>query len=187
MSADYLVDYLIHARLPWGKGKKKQQPKSNTHGQSKEQGEGGNNDKNNSKDKDSSDTEDTKDANDQDDGDDDTASDASSEADASDSMAYISFEEIDERQRKLGKPPLSEGRPDDKDLQPFLTWDSKKGLDTKRYAILPNDWPYCLPYGVRHYVIWCRVCVTLRRHTCSFALSPLAADQRRLPSPTPSW
>lgn len=39
----------------------------------------------------------------------------------------------------------------------YLRWDEKNGLDGEKYAVLPNDWPYNVPYGVRHYCVWSRV------------------------------
>jgi len=48
---------------------------------------------------------------------------------------------------------------DDDDDDPahdvFLRWEGH--LDPEKYAVLPNDWPYCVPYGVRHYCVWSRV------------------------------
>lgn len=38
----------------------------------------------------------------------------------------------------------------------YLKWDDN-GLDDEKYAVLPNDWPYNIPYGVRHYCVWSRV------------------------------
>jgi hypothetical protein len=40
---------------------------------------------------------------------------------------------------------------------PYLRYDPSKGLDYETYAVLPNDWPYCVPYGVRHFCVWSRV------------------------------
>ena len=46
---------------------------------------------------------------------------------------------------------------DEENDQPvYLTWDSK-GLKAEKFAVLPNDWPYNVPYGVRHYCVWSRV------------------------------
>ena len=46
---------------------------------------------------------------------------------------------------------------DEEDDQPvYLTWDAK-GLNAQKFAVLPNDWPYNVPYGVRHYCVWSRV------------------------------
>ncbi|OWZ76258.1 cytoplasmic protein [Cryptococcus neoformans Bt85] len=39
----------------------------------------------------------------------------------------------------------------------YLRYDPASGLDESKYAVLPNDWPYCVPYGVRHYCVWSRV------------------------------
>ncbi|WRT64469.1 uncharacterized protein IL334_001401 [Kwoniella shivajii] len=39
----------------------------------------------------------------------------------------------------------------------YLTYDSEKGLDTEKYAVLPNDWPYNIPYGVRHFCVWSKL------------------------------
>lgn len=54
---------------------------------------------------------------------------------------------------------------DDPAYDVFLRWDPK-GLDPEKFAVLPNDWPYCVPYGVKHYCVWSRVsCRTLREDT----------------------
>jgi len=39
----------------------------------------------------------------------------------------------------------------------YLRYDPVEGLDAEKYAVLPNDWPYNVPYGVRHYCVWSRV------------------------------
>lgn len=39
----------------------------------------------------------------------------------------------------------------------YLKWDDKVGLDERNFAVLPNDWPYNIPYGVRHFCVWSRV------------------------------
>ncbi|ORX35857.1 hypothetical protein BD324DRAFT_629285 [Kockovaella imperatae] len=39
----------------------------------------------------------------------------------------------------------------------YLKWDEKQGLDSEKFAVLPNDWPYNTPYGSRHYCVWSRV------------------------------
>jgi hypothetical protein len=36
-----------------------------------------------------------------------------------------------------------------------LRWEG--WLDSEKYAVLPNDWPYNVPTGVRHYCVWSRV------------------------------
>ena len=38
----------------------------------------------------------------------------------------------------------------------YLKWE-ENGLDGEKYAVLPNDWPYNVPYGVRHFCVWSRV------------------------------
>ncbi|ODN85100.1 hypothetical protein L202_00923 [Cryptococcus amylolentus CBS 6039] len=37
----------------------------------------------------------------------------------------------------------------------YLKWTGE--LDPEKYAVLPNDWPYCVPYGVRHFCVWSRI------------------------------
>lgn len=37
----------------------------------------------------------------------------------------------------------------------YLRWEG--WLDSEKYAVLPNDWPYNVPTGVRHYCVWSRV------------------------------
>ena len=39
----------------------------------------------------------------------------------------------------------------------YLRWEGKRGLDKEKFAVLPNDWPYNVPVGVRHYCVWSRV------------------------------
>ncbi|KAK8870082.1 hypothetical protein IAR55_000652 [Kwoniella newhampshirensis] len=39
----------------------------------------------------------------------------------------------------------------------YLRFDPEKGLDAEKYAVLPNDWPYNVPYGVRHFCVWSRI------------------------------
>lgn len=56
----------------------------------------------------------------------------------------------------------------------FLRYDPEKGLDTDTYAVLPNDWPYCVPYGVRHYCVWSKVCVDL---PCAILVSIADRDE----------
>lgn len=46
---------------------------------------------------------------------------------------------------------------DELDHDVYLTYDPQRGLDHTKYAVLPNDWPYCVPYGVRHFCVWSRV------------------------------
>lgn len=59
-----------------------------------------------------------------------------------------------------GAADALDGEADDQDLEDpahdvFLRWEGH--LDPEKYAVLPNDWPYCVPYGVRHYCVWSRV------------------------------
>ena len=37
----------------------------------------------------------------------------------------------------------------------YLRWEG--WMDGDKYAVLPNDWPYNVPTGVRHYCVWSRV------------------------------
>jgi len=39
----------------------------------------------------------------------------------------------------------------------YLKWEEGRGLDAEKIAVLPNDWPYNVPHGVRHYCVWSRV------------------------------
>lgn len=55
----------------------------------------------------------------------------------------------------------------------YLQYDPSEGLDREKYAVLPNDWPYNIPYGVRHYCVWSRVSDLL-------LLSPLQTPSPRL-------
>ena len=53
----------------------------------------------------------------------------------------------------------------------YLRWEG--WLDADKYAVLPNDWPYNVPYGVRHYCVWSRV--SLFSHSpqlVNFVVSP---------------
>ncbi|ORY30227.1 hypothetical protein BCR39DRAFT_530056 [Naematelia encephala] len=54
---------------------------------------------------------------------------------------------------------ISSDDDDDEDAEDpiYLKWDDSKGLDEANFAVLPNDWPYNIPYGVRHYCVWCRI------------------------------
>lgn len=57
-----------------------------------------------------------------------------------------------------GSPPsVEDAEEDDDEPDIFLKFDPTSGLDKDKYALLPNDWPYCVPYGVRHYCLWSRV------------------------------
>ncbi|WWD00940.1 hypothetical protein V866_007878 [Kwoniella sp. B9012] len=39
----------------------------------------------------------------------------------------------------------------------YLTYDAEKGFDESKYAVLTNDWPYNVPYGVRHLCVWSKL------------------------------
>lgn len=65
-----------------------------------------------------------------------------------DSKAYVEDAKLKDRLDD------KENHPDD---DTFLKFDPNEGLDPDKYAVLLNDWPYCLPYGVRHYCVWSRV------------------------------
>ena len=60
--------------------------------------------------------------------------------------------------------PVQSPSPDDEEAEQqgheepavYLRWDSTT-LDSEKYAVLPNDWPYNIPYGVRHYCVWSKV------------------------------
>lgn len=54
-------------------------------------------------------------------------------------------------------PEDDDDEDDDDEPDIFLKFDPASGLDKDKYALLPNDWPYCVPYGVRHYCLWSRV------------------------------
>jgi len=50
----------------------------------------------------------------------------------------------------------AEEEEEDQEEKPnYLRWDG--WLDSEKYAVLPNDWPYNVPTGVRHYCVWSRV------------------------------
>jgi hypothetical protein len=48
----------------------------------------------------------------------------------------------------------------------YLRYEPHTGLDPEKYAVLPNDWPYNVPYGVRHFCVWSRVSDTRVREPC---------------------
>jgi hypothetical protein len=50
------------------------------------------------------------------------------------------------------------GDEDAEEKPEYLRWDG--WLDGSKYAVLPNDWPYNVPTGVRHYCVWSRVSLT---------------------------
>ena len=50
----------------------------------------------------------------------------------------------------------TEGEEEEEEEKPnYLRWEG--WLDSEKYAVLPNDWPYNVPTGVRHYCVWSRV------------------------------
>ncbi len=105
------------------------------------------------------------------------ASEAGSGASTPSSVAYVSLDSVlpkvnrrlerarRRRERARAVSDASTGssvEPEDEideDDEPdiFLKYDPAAGLDSSKYALLPNDWPYCVPYGVRHYCLWSRV------------------------------
>ncbi|OCF53979.1 hypothetical protein L486_08536 [Kwoniella mangroviensis CBS 10435] len=44
----------------------------------------------------------------------------------------------------------------------YLTYDAGKGFDESKYAVLTNDWPYNVPYGVRHLCVWSKLPIAHR-------------------------
>ena len=46
---------------------------------------------------------------------------------------------------------------EEEEVPVYLKWNDEEGLDEEKFAVLPNDWPYNTPYGVRHYCVWSRV------------------------------
>lgn len=59
----------------------------------------------------------------------------------------------------------------------YLRYEPHTGLDPEKYAVLPNDWPYNVPYGVRHFCVWSRVSDTARHG--SVLISSLAPNRSR--------
>lgn len=63
-----------------------------------------------------------------------------------------------------GSPASSSGEAEEDDEPDiYLKYNPEKGLEEDKYAVLPNDWPYNVPYGVRHYCVWSRVGLALLR------------------------
>ncbi|CAK9780592.1 hypothetical protein CC85DRAFT_329197 [Cutaneotrichosporon oleaginosum] len=105
------------------------------------------------------------------------SSDAGSGASSPSSVAYVSLESVLPKvnrrlerararraasdsgsSREAGEPEGDREREEeDDDDDVYLKYDAAAGLDSSKYALLPNDWPYCVPYGVRHYCVWSRV------------------------------
>lgn len=67
-----------------------------------------------------------------------------------------------------------EGEEDGEEIEPpvYLKWDDENGLDGEKYAVLPNDWPYNVPYGVRHFCVWSRVSELSNTHQSKRRLTP---------------
>lgn len=78
-------------------------------------------------------------------------SNASPESTADTSDVTGRMEELD---LQNGDVPVEEEEEEPENV--FLRWD-EAGLDAEKYAVLPNDWPYNIPYGVRHFCVWSRV------------------------------
>jgi len=51
----------------------------------------------------------------------------------------------------------ADGDEEEEEAPVYLKYDPEKGLDTDKYAVLYNDWPYNIPYGVSHHCVWSRV------------------------------
>lgn len=58
-------------------------------------------------------------------------------------------------ERANGEHTEEEGEEEEEEKPNYLRWDG--WLDSEKYAVLPNDWPYNVPTGVRHYCVWSRV------------------------------
>jgi len=60
-----------------------------------------------------------------------------------------------QRSEQADGEPVEEGEEEEEEKPNYLRWDG--WLDSEKYAVLPNDWPYNVPTGVRHYCVWSRV------------------------------
>jgi len=140
------VGYLREARLPWAE--------ANQGGRKDERK--GKNGKDKHKDSSNDDKEDKKKYGG------DAANDNTDDKDKSEaqkSMAYTALEDVLPRlERANGRSPAD--YPDHPDNDVFVKYDPEHGLDHEQFAIILNDWPYCMPYGVRHTCIWCKVSVS---------------------------
>jgi hypothetical protein len=56
----------------------------------------------------------------------------------------------------------ADGDEEEEEAPVYLKYDLEKGLDTDKYAVLYNDWPYSIPYGVSHHCVWSRVRAHIR-------------------------
>jgi hypothetical protein len=61
----------------------------------------------------------------------------------------------DTADRGQGVKENGEEEEEEEEKPNYLRWDG--WLDSEKYAVLPNDWPYNVPTGVRHYCVWSRV------------------------------
>lgn len=113
---------------------------------------------------------------------------AASGAGTPSSVGFVSLSSLNLLEAKL-KKKKSKSKSDRKskekekeeeegDEPEYLRYDPTFGLDESKYAVLPNDWPYCVPYGVRHYCVWSRVSL---KESVFIILSPPTSC---LPSPT---
>ena len=71
-------------------------------------------------------------------------------------------QKLDDVKMELDQPTASGEVDEDDEMEAdeipvYLKYDPKLGLDEEKFAVLPNDWPYNCPYGVRHYCVWSRV------------------------------
>ncbi|BEI83162.1 hypothetical protein CcaverHIS002_0310300 [Cutaneotrichosporon cavernicola] len=148
------------------------------------------------------------------------ASGATSGASTPSSVAYVSLDSVlpkvnrrleraRRREQALASDDSASSEEPEEEDEPdiFLKYDPNSGLDGTKYALLPNDWPYCVPYGVRHYCLWSRVPIAhpvlvdydrgawekieaeglggFTGVTPAFPASPPARNQLPTPSPSP--
>ncbi|EIW70968.1 hypothetical protein TREMEDRAFT_73151 [Tremella mesenterica DSM 1558] len=67
------------------------------------------------------------------------------------------FTKMDEKSTGSSVGSGEDDDDDDEEEAEYLRYDHEKGLDRTKYACLINDWPYNIPYGVRHYCVWSKV------------------------------
>ncbi|KAE8538175.1 hypothetical protein D1P53_005513 [Cryptococcus gattii VGV] len=92
---------------------------------------------------------------------------AASGAGTPSSVGFVSLSSLNLLEAKLKKTKSKsksdrkskekEKEEDDGDEPEYIRYDPNAGLNESKYAVLPNDWPYCVPYGVRHYCVWSRI------------------------------
>ncbi|WWD15625.1 hypothetical protein CI109_100047 [Kwoniella shandongensis] len=76
------------------------------------------------------------------------------------SVGFVSLASLKAVNGKLskGKSDGESGEEEEEEHQAeYLRYDNENGLDPEKYAVLPNDWPYNVPYGVRHFCVWSKV------------------------------